>query len=98
MGARPRVRRITAHLTPHGAFTPKDRLPKAAFLSIVSELSGTPTHLDTDKADSPEWHLCPLKSEKHSRLGSCHCFIGSQGPGMLHRTKRPLDGIDNAAQ
>lgn len=84
--------------TPQGAFTPEDRLPKAACLSVVSELSGTPTHLDPDKADSPEWHLCSLKSGNHSRLGSCHCFPGSQDPGAPHRTERSLEGIDSAAQ
>lgn len=76
----------------------KDKLPKAAFVSRVSELSGTPTPLDPNKADSPEWHLGSLMSENHSRRGSCYCFIGYQDPGMLHRTKRSLDGIDNAAQ
>ena len=40
--------------TSHGALTPKDKLPKAIFLSIVSELSGVFAHPDAGKAGSAE--------------------------------------------
>lgn len=69
---------------PHGAFTPKDKLPTAAFFSIVSEFSGTSV-LDPDKADSPEWHLGSLTAEMHSRRGSC----------LLHWLSGHWDALQN---